>query len=69
MSIPTVDETYVKLREHMTKAQESAAMLAHLYNADASRKGQVMAKGWLAASEAIRLMNLKIVAIMQGRLN
>lgn len=69
MSLPTIDETYIQLREHITKAQECAAMIAHLYNADGSHKGQVMAKGWLTVSEAMKLMGHKIIELMTGRLN
>lgn len=69
MSLPTIDETYIALREHITKAQECSAMLAHLYNADPTRNDTIRAKGWLAISEGMRLMNHKIVEMMTGRLN
>lgn len=68
MSIPTIDETYMKLREHLRLAQEDAAMLAHLHN-DTSTKGRIFAKGWLTISEAIKLMLDKVMQLMQGRLN
>ena len=56
MSIPTRGEEYAKLIEHTRKAQESAAMLAHIVR-DESR---VKAEGWLAVSEAFKLLGYKI---------
>lgn len=56
MSIPTKGEEYAKLIEHIRKGQESAAMLAHLHRDDS----RVKADGWLAVSEALKLMGHKI---------
>jgi hypothetical protein len=68
MSIPTRGETFSKLLEHIRLAEEDAAMMAHLHNADANAHDRLIAKGWLTVSEALRLMGLKVTQIAQGRL-
>jgi hypothetical protein len=65
MSIPTRGEEYAKLIEHNRKAQESAAMLAHIVR-DESR---VKAEGWLAVSEAYKLLGYKIGQLATKGLN
>jgi len=69
MSIPTPGEQLAKLCEHLRLAQESAAMMAHLHNVQDSRKDSILAKGWLAVSEALKLMNHKVIELAKGRLN
>ena len=59
MSVPTRGETFSKLLEHLRLAQEDAAMMAHLENADRSGGGgpaYVLAKGWLNVSEQLKKM-------------
>lgn len=56
MSIPTKGEAYSKLTEYLRKAQEEASMLAHLHRDES----KVKADGWLAISEALKLMNYKV---------
>lgn len=52
MSLPTRGEEFGKIIEHLRKAQESMAMLAHLYRAnDFNPQDRLMAQGWLAWSE------------------
>lgn len=59
MSIPTPGEEYAKLCEFIRKAQESAAMLAHL-EAD---NNKLQAQGWLAVSEMFKLVLHKVTAL------
>ena len=56
MAAPTKGEIFYKLIEHLRLAQEDAAMLAHLNNADGDKMGGVIAKGWLGISELIEKM-------------
>lgn len=51
MSLPSSGETFAKLIEHLRRAQEDAAMLAHLNAADDNR---LIAQGWLAVSEMLK---------------
>ena len=51
VTLPTKGDEFAKLIEHLRKAQEAAAMLAHL-NRDDSRK---MAIGWLAVEQQLKL--------------
>lgn len=53
MTIPTKGETFAKLTEHIRRAQEESATLAHLANADDDRR---LAQGWLTVSELFRRM-------------
>ncbi len=56
MSIPTKSEEFSKLIEYIRKAQEAAAMLAHLNNADGDTAGRHIAKGWLGIEELLKRM-------------
>lgn len=51
MSIPTKGEEFAKLVEHLHKAQECSAMLAHLHADDS----KLVAQGWMAVSEMMKL--------------
>ena len=65
MGVPTEGEEFSKLIEYLRKAQESAAMLAHLNNAnDKSR----VARGWLAVSEWMKQVQKQVTLIAQGKL-
>lgn len=68
MSIPTSGEQYAKLMEHLRYAQEDAAMLAHLANADGTGPGAVLAKGWLNVSEGLKRMQWIVTQIAMGKL-
>jgi len=63
MSVPTTGETYSKLIEHLRLAQEDAAMMAHLVREQGGVKEKVMADGWLAISEAIKLAQHKVTTL------
>lgn len=52
MTPPSKGEEFAKLIEFLRRAQESAAMLSHLY-ADESK---VKSTGWMAISEGMKLM-------------
>lgn len=51
MSIPTTGEQFAILIEHLRKAQEAAAMIAHLTRDD----DKLRAQGWMAVSEMLKL--------------
>lgn len=68
MSPPTVGETYSKLMEHLRQAQEASAIMAHLRNAEGDDKGRLLAKGWLTISEALKLMQHKVIQLAQSKL-
>lgn len=71
MSVPTQGEVFSKLIENLRMCQEHSAMLAHLINAESPKIGSpdsVKARGWLAVSEAMRLMELKVIDLARGRL-
>lgn len=66
MSVPTKHEIYEQLQHHLRKAQEAAAMLAHLNNADGDAPGAVLAKGWLNVSESFRVTQQIVNQLQQG---
>jgi hypothetical protein len=68
VSIPTQGEEYAKLMEHLRKAQESAAMLAHLINVQDNVKDAALAKGWLAISELFKMIQHKVTQLAMGKL-
>lgn len=53
MSIPNRGEEFSKLIEYLRKAQETSAMLAHLYRDDGSK---TKALGWITISEGLKQM-------------
>jgi len=70
MSVPTQGETFSKLLEHIRKAEEEAAMMAHLVRAQGAKaKDTAIANGWLSISELFRRVGLKVTDLAQGRLN
>ena len=56
MSVPTRGEVFSKLIEHLRLAQEDAAMMAHLENANDHRK---VAIRWLQFSELLKQVTYK----------
>ena len=70
MGVPTQGECFARLVEHVRKAQEEAAMLAHLYNADGRTGGKdrTMALGWLAVSEQLKKFVHTVTEFAKGRL-
>lgn len=52
ISVPTQGEEFAKFIEHVRKAQEAAAMLGHLAQANDDK---FLGKGWLAISEMMKL--------------
>lgn len=59
--VPTSGECFAKMLHHIREAQEQAATLAHLANANDDR---TMALGWLAVTEQLKRMvhNLTLMA-------
>lgn len=66
MSIPTTGESFAKLIEYIRKAQEEAATLAHLHNANDQR---VLARGWLSISEMLKKTQHTIIQIASGKMH
>jgi hypothetical protein len=60
MGVPTKGECFSELMEHLRKAEEAAAMLSHLANANDDRK---MAIGWLHASELFKKMQGQVTTL------
>lgn len=69
MTLPTVSEEYAKLMEHLRKAQESSAMIAHLRNEANSPTDREMAQAWLAVSKLFKQMQDRVTRLVQGRLH
>lgn len=66
-SVPTEGEEFAKLIEYLRKAQESAAMLAHLAN-NHGTKGRRRAIGWLAVEQQFKLTQQTVTALAQSKL-
>lgn len=60
MSIPTRGEEFAKLIEYLRKAQETSAMLSHLYRDDGNK---TKAMGWMAISEGLKQMQKNCTSI------
>jgi hypothetical protein len=68
VTVPTQGESFAIFIEHLRKAQEQAAMLAHLYRAEGSAKDQLLAQGWLGISELIKRMIHQTTELAKGKL-
>ena len=66
MSVPTQGETYAKLMEHIRKAQEQSAMMAHLVAAQDDRS---LAKQWLLVSESFKKMQYTLTELAKRGMN
>ena len=64
MSIPTRGEQFAILIEHLVKAQEASAMLAHLTRDDDA----LQAQGWLAVSEMLKKTQHNVTDLARRRL-
>lgn len=65
MSVPTQGEKFAEFIEHIRKAQEASAMLAHLA---AANDDKFMQKGWLAISEMMKLTVINSTKLATGRI-
>lgn len=61
-------ETYMKLIEHLREAQDQAAMLGHLHNAESSDHDKAAARGWLMISEQMKRMVYVVTELAKGTL-
>jgi hypothetical protein len=66
MSVPTSGETFAQLLEHLRKAQECAATMAHLRQANDDRLSGL---AWLAISELIKQMVEKTTKLAMNRMH
>lgn len=66
MSLPSKSEKFAELIEHIAKAQEAAATLAHLTRDE----DHLHAQGWLAVSEMFKKTNKVVIDLAtKGRLH
>lgn len=77
MTLPTRNEAFAKLIEALRIAQEQAAIIAHLHNANVSEgligsgsssKERAMAKAWLIISETMKVTQHSVIKLAQGRM-
>lgn len=66
MSTPTAGDTFSELTHYVRQAQERAATLAHLANANDDRSKALQ---WLAVSENFKKMEHTLRMIAMGRSN
>lgn len=66
--IPTRGDTFARMLHHLREAQDHAAMLAHLYNADGDAKGMMIGRGWLNVEELIKKMVHSVTYLAQRNL-
>ena len=68
MSVPTQGEEFAKFIHHLSEAQSTAYMLAHLTRAMGSHKDIALADGWTAVGELLKRMNWQVTQMAQGKL-
>jgi 3-dehydroquinate dehydratase len=62
---PTSGESFAKMIHHIREAQEQAAILAHLANANDDK---TMALGWLAVTEQFKKMVHIVTKMAMGKM-
>jgi hypothetical protein len=71
MTPPTRADLFAQIDEHIIKLQELTASMAHLYRAEFTNiigsKDRAMADGWLAMSEAMKLMRHQVIQLQKGK--
>lgn len=67
MSLPTSGEKYAELNYHLRKAQEAAAMLMMIAQAEGDGPGKVLGIGWFHVSEALKKMNHQVTMLASGK--
>lgn len=71
MAVPTRAELFAQIDEHVIKLQELFASMAHVQRAEFSNiigsKDRAMADGWLAMSEAMKLMRHQVIQLQKGK--
>lgn len=65
MSLPTEAEIFAQLMEHIRKAQENCATLAHLTRDNDALKAQ----GWLACSEMFKKVGSQVTKLAMRKFN
>lgn len=65
MTVPTEGDEFAKLTFHLRMAQEAAAMIAHLSNANDDRQ---RARMWLNVSEMLKKMIFSITQLAMRRM-
>jgi hypothetical protein len=63
MSLPTSGDTYEVLNFHLRKAQEAAAMLMMISQAEGDGPGKVLGIGWFHVSEALKKMTHQVTML------
>jgi len=63
MTLPTQGEVFSQLLEHIRKAQEASATLAHLTRDE----DKLRAQGWLAVSEMFKLTQRNVTKLAMGK--
>lgn len=64
----TRSETFVKLLHHLDEARDCCAVIAHLHKTEDTSKDNVLAMGWLAIAQFMKMIRGKIVELAQGKL-
>lgn len=70
MGVPTQGETFAKLLEHLRYAQEDAAMMAHLIQAQdtGNQMDKLLARGWLGIEEMLKMTVHNVTKMAMGKL-
>lgn len=64
--LPTRGLTYSQLCEHLIKAQELCALMAHLHQTEGNPMDKTLASGWLGVSELLKRMNHQVTQLAKG---
>ncbi len=65
---PTKGLAYAKLLEELREAQQSAALLAVLYDGN-DQMDRTLAKGWLGVEELLKRLVNRVTELAKGSLN
>lgn len=66
--VPTKDEAYRKLMDHLIQCEEMAAVISHLHNTEDNDMDKLLARGWLGVSEMFQRTRSQIIQLATGRM-
>jgi hypothetical protein len=66
--VVTRSETFAKLLHHLDEARDCALVISHLHKTEDTSKDRVLAMGWMAVGEFMKMIRGKVVDLAQGKL-
>lgn len=67
--VPSRSHTLAKILDLLDQLRDQCAVMAHLHRTEDSAKDSLIASGWLAISEMMAMVRVKVVNLAKGSLS